>query len=193
MEHLIALLQATEDGNGVLHRRLRHQHRLEPALQGRVLLDILTVFVQGSGADTVELTPGQHGLQQIAGVHRALGFASPHDGVQLVDEKQNLALTLAHLIEDSLQPLFELAPVLGASHQRAHVQGEDGLVLEALGHVAPDNSLGQSLYHGGLAHAGLADEDRVVLGLSGQDPDHVPNLIVPADDGVQLVLLGPLY
>ena len=49
-------------GDGVLHRGLVHLHRLEPPLQGGILLDILAVFVQGGGADAVQLAPGQHGL-----------------------------------------------------------------------------------------------------------------------------------
>ena len=60
--HLVALLQAAQDGNGILHRRLRHHHRLEPALQGGVLFDVLAVLVQGGGADAVQLAAGQQGL-----------------------------------------------------------------------------------------------------------------------------------
>ena len=62
VENFIAVLQTTEDGNGVLHRGLIHLYRLEPALQCGVLFDILAVLVQGGSADAVELAPGQHGL-----------------------------------------------------------------------------------------------------------------------------------
>ena len=62
MVDLIALLQATKNGDGVLHGGFIHLHRLETPLQGRVLLDILAVLVQGGGADAVQLAPGQHGL-----------------------------------------------------------------------------------------------------------------------------------
>ena len=65
--------------------------------------------------------------------------------------------------QDRLQPLLKLAPVLGSGDEGAHVQGEDGLVLEVLGHVAPDDPLGQPLGNGGFAHAGLADEHGVVF------------------------------
>ena len=191
--HLIPLLQPAEDGDGVLHDGLVDHHRLEPPLQGGVLLDILPVLVEGGGADAVELAPGQHGFQQVARVHGSLGLARPHNGVQLVDEQDDPALRLAHLVQDGLQPLLKLAPVLGARNQAAHVQGEDGLVLQAAGHVPLDDPLGQALGDGGLAHAGLADEDGVVFGLPGQNADDVPDLVVPADDRVQLVLPGPLH
>ena len=39
----------------------------------------------------------------------------------------------------------------------------------------------------------LTDEDGVVLALTAQDADDVADLVVTADDGVQLVLAGPLH
>ena len=193
MVHLVPLLQAAEDGDGVLHRGLVYHHRLEPPLQGGVLLDILAVLVESRRADAVELAPGQHGLEQVARVHAPLGLARPHDGVQLVDEQDDPALRLAHLVQDGLQPLLKLAPVLGARNQAAHVQGEDGLVLQRIGHVALDDPLGQPLSDGRLAHAGFTNQNRIVFCLSGQDADDVPDLVVPADHRVQLVLPGPLH
>ena len=62
VEDLVAGLEAPQNRDGVLHAGLRHRHRLEPALQRRVLLDVLPILVQGGGADAVELAPGQHGL-----------------------------------------------------------------------------------------------------------------------------------
>ena len=44
------------------------------------------------------------------------------------------------------------------------------LVLQALGHVALDDALGEALDDGGLADAGLADEHRVVLGAAATAP-----------------------
>ena len=193
MIHLIALLQAAEDGDGVLHRGLIDHNGLEPALQGSVLFDILAVLVQGSRADAVQLTTGQHGLEQVARVHGALGLARAHDSVQLVDEQDDAALRLLHLVEHGFQPLLKLAPVLGAGDQAAHIQGEDGLVLQTAGHVALHDPLCQALGDGRLAHAGLTDEHGVVLALPGQDADDVSDLVVTADDGVQLVLAGPLH
>ena len=69
---------------------LAHHHRLEAALQGRVLLDVLAVLVQRGGADAVQLAAGQRGLEHVAGVHRALGLARADEGVELVDEEDDL-------------------------------------------------------------------------------------------------------
>ena len=193
VEHFVPLFQATQDGDGVLHRGLIHLHRLEPALQGGVLLDVLAVLIQGGGADAVQLAPGQHGLQQVACIHGAVGLAGAHDGVQLIDEEDDLALALLDFVQDTLQTFLKLAAVLGAGHQGAHIQAEDGAALQVFGHIAPDNPLGQALGDGGLADAGLADQAGVVLGLTGQDPDHVPDFLVTADDGVQLLLAGQIH
>ena len=193
MINLVALLQAPEDGDGVLHRGLIHHHRLEPPFQSRVLLNILPVLVQGSGPNAVELAPGQHGLQQISRVHGALGFPRSHNGVQLIDEQEDLSLRLFHLCQDRLQPLLKFAPVLGPCNQGPHVQGEDGLVLQILGHIPPDNPLGQALGDSGFAHAGLADEYRIIFGLPAQNPDHIPDLLITANDRVHLFLPGPAH
>ena len=157
---------------------------------GRVLLDVLAVFVQGGGPQAVELAPGEHGLEHVARIHGALGTARPHDVVELVDEEQDAALTGLDLVQDRLEPFLELAAELGAGHQGPHVEGEDGLVLEPLGHVASHDALGQTLDNGGLAYAGLADEHGVVLGLARKDADDAPDFGIPPDDRIELAELG---
>ena len=193
VEHLVALLKATEYGYRVLRRGLVYHHGLEPALQGGVLFNILPVLVEGGGPDAVQLAPGQHGLQEVARIHGPLGLARAYDGMQLVDKQQDAALRLLHLVQNGLQPLLKFPPVLGPGDKGAHVQGKDGLVLQPCGHVPLDNPLGQSLGNGGLAHAGFADEDGVVLALPGQDADDIADFVVPADHRVQLVLPRPLH
>jgi hypothetical protein len=68
------------------------------------------------------------------------------------------------LLEHGLEALLELAAVLGAGDQRADVERDEPLVAQAVGHVAVDDALREALGDRGLAHAGLADEHRVVLG-----------------------------
>ena len=63
------------------------------------------------------------------------------------------------------------------------------LSLSALGHVAADDPLGEALDDRGLADARLADQDRVVLRPPAQDLDDPADLLVAADDRVELA--GP--
>ena len=114
--------------------------------------------------------PRQHGLDHVAGVHGPFGRAGAHDGVELVDEGDDLALGVGDLLQHRLQPLLELAAVLGPGHHGRQVEGDHALVAQALGHVALDDAVGQALDDGGLAHAGLADEHGVVLGAAATAP-----------------------
>jgi len=183
-----ALAEARADRDRVLDRGLVHEHRLEPPLQGGVLLDVLAVLVERRSADAVQLAAGQHGLEEVAGIHGPLGLARADDRVELVDEEDDAALGLFHLVQDGLEALLEFAAVLRAGDKRPHVEGEDGAVLEPLGHVAAEDPLREALDDGGLADAGLADEDGVVLGLAGEDADGAADLLVAADDRVELAL-----
>ncbi len=96
------------------------------------------------------------------------------------------------LLEDRLQALLELAAVLGAGEQRADVERDDAAVAQRLGHVAGDDALGEALDDGGLADAGLADEDGVVLRAAAEHLDDAADLVVAPDDRVELALLGLL-
>ena len=120
------------------------------------------------------------------------GRAGADDRVQLVDEQDDLALGVGDLLEHGLEPLLELAAVLRAGDERAHVERDDALVLEALGHVAADDARGEPLDDGRLADARLADEHRVVLGAARQDLDDAADLLVAADDRIELALARQL-
>ena len=81
----------------------------------------------------VELAAGEHRLEQVGGVHRALGRARPDDRVELVDEEDDLALGVLDLLQDGLEALLELAAELGAGDERAEVERDDALVLQPSG------------------------------------------------------------
>ena len=190
--HLVALLEPAQDGDGVLHRRLAHVDLLEAPLERRVLLDVLAELVERGRADHAQLAARQHRLDHVAGVDRALGATRTDDRVQLVDERDDLAVAVDDLLEDGLHAVFELTAVLGARDHRRDVERDEPLVPQALGHVALDDAPGQTFGDGRLAHAGLADEDRVVLGAARQHLDDAPDLLVAPDDGVELALAGVL-
>ena len=61
---------------------------------------------------------------------------------------------------------------------------------QRLGHVAVHDALGQALDDRGLAHAGLADQDGIVLGPAGEHLHDPPDFLVPADDRIELSLAG---
>ena len=192
MVDLVALLQTSKNPNGVRHARLAHQHRLEPSLQGGILFDVLAIFVQCGRADHAQLAPGEHWLEHVAGIHRALALASADDRVQFVEEGDDLTIAVLDLLEDGLEPLLELAAVLRPSHHRAEIQRDDALAAQGLGHITGDDALGQALHNGRLSYTGLADQYGVVLCPAGEHLDHTADLGVAANHGIDLALPGAL-
>ena len=186
---LVALADAHQDVDGLLERRLLDHDRLEAALEGGVALDVLAVLVERRRADALELAARERRLEDVGGVDRALGGAGADERVELVDEEDRV-VRVAQLLDDLLEPLLELAAVLGAGDERPDVEGQDALVEQRLGDVAGDDPVGEALGDRGLADARLADQGRVVLGPSRQDLDDPLDLLLSADDGIQLSCAG---
>src|ERR1700710_302392 len=129
---LVAVAQAFEYFDGVLHRRLADLHRLEPALQGGVLLDVLAVLVEGGRTNGLQLTAGQLRLEDRRRVDRTFGRSGTDQRVQLVDEQDDVAAGV-DLLEYLLQALLEVTAVAAAGHQRTKVEGVELLVFQRLG------------------------------------------------------------
>ncbi len=188
---LVLVAQALHDAHGLLLVGLVDGERLEAALQGRVLLQVLAELLKSGGADDLNLAAGQRGLQNGGRIDGALGRASADDGVDLVDEQQHVA-GIHDLLDDLLQALLELAAVLGTGHERRHVQRDEALAAQDVGHLVAHDELGQPLGDGRLAHAGLAQDEGVVLLATGQDLHDALDFRGAADDRVQLAVAGLL-
>ena len=190
---LVLLLQAAQNGDGVLHRRLAHKHRLEAALQGGVLLDVLAVLIERGGTDGAQLAASQSRLQHVARVQgRVAASAGTHDGVQLVDEQDDVAVGFLHLTQHVLQTILELAAILRAGHHRTQIERDDLAILQRRGNITSYDALGQTLDDSGFAGAGLANEHRVVLRTTRQHLNGTADLLVTADNRIELALAGLL-
>ena len=86
--------------------------------------------------------------------------------------------------EHRLDPLLEVAAVARAGEQRAHVQRKDRGAVEHLRHLAVLDPPGQPFGERRLAHARIADIERVVLGAPAQHLDGALDLRVAADERV---------
>ena len=187
----IALLEAPQDLDGVRHRWLTHHHRLEAPFQGRIPLDVLAVFIQGGGADALQLAPGQGRLENIGSVDRPLSCTSTDQGVHLVDHEDHIAGG-ADLLHDLLEALLELTAILGAGHQQADIQSEHPLVFEDVRYVAGVDPLGQTLGNGGLTNARFADQDWVVLGATAKNLNHPLDLVLATHHRIELAVGGEM-
>ena len=108
-------------------------------------------------------------------------------GMDLIDE-ENRAGLLLHLGEHRLQALLEIAAVLGARDQRAHVERVDRGIEQHLGHLVLDDHAREPLGDRGLADAGLADVQGIVLAPPAQDLDGALDLELAADQRIDLAL-----
>ena len=188
---LVLVADALEDLDRVGQRRLVDLDRLEAPLERGVLLDVLAVLVGRRGADRLQLAAGEHRLEDRRRVDGALGGTGPDERVDLVDEQQDVAAGL-DLLEHLLQALLEVAAVAGPGDEGAEVERVQLLVAQRVGDVVVDDLLGEALDDRRLADAGLADENRVVLGPPGQDLHHPLELADAPDDRIELALAGEL-
>ena len=137
----------------------------------------------------MQLAAGQHGLEQVARVHRAVGLARTDNGVQLINEEDDLALGLLDLVEDALQAFLKLAAVFCTCDQRTHVQAEHGMILQVFGHISAFDPLRQPLGDGGLTDTGLTDQHGVVLAFAGEDTDDIANFRIASNHRVKFMRL----
>ena len=91
---LVTFFQAAQDSDGVFHARLRHIHFLETTFERRILLYILTIFIERSRADAVQLAARQRRFEHVARIHRAIRLTGTNHGVQFVDKQDNAAFLL---------------------------------------------------------------------------------------------------
>ena len=188
MVQFVFLLDAAQDRDRVLDRRLADIDRLEAAFERGVLFDVLAVFVEGRGADAMQFAARQGRLQHVGGVHRAFRFAGPDEGVQFVDEQDDALGARGDFLQYRLEALLEFAAIFAAGQEGAEIERQQFLVFEALRHIAIDDALRQALDDRGLADPRLADQDRIVLGAARQHLDRAADLLVAADDRVELAL-----
>ncbi len=183
-------LQAAQDPDGLLDRRLGNVDLLEPPGQRVILFEYTAVFGVGSRPDAFQMAGGQRRLEQIGGVQRpARCGARANQRMDLVDEQYRVAVVL-QCLEHQLQTLFEIAPVFGARQQRTHVQRVDLGFMQDLGHIALGDAPGQPFGDGRLADPGLAYQQGVVLAPAAQYLDDALDLVLAADQRIDAALEG---
>ena len=186
---LVARLESAQDRDGVLDRRLADVDGLEAPLERRILLDVLAVLVERRRADAAQLAARERRLEQLSRARRALGLARAHDRVQLVDEEDHAALARRDLAQDRLEALLELAAELRAREQLADIEPDDARVAHRLGAVAVHDADREALRDRRLADARLADQHGIVLRAPREHLHAAADLLVAADDGIDLPLL----
>ena len=186
MVNFITLFQSAQNRDRVSHVRFGDQYRLKATLKSGILLDVEPVFVEGRSPNTVEFPPSQHRLEQIPGIHCPLCLAGTCHCVKLVDEEHDFSLRVLNFFEHRLEPLLELASILGSGDKRSHIERHNSLVLETLRDIAANHTLSQTFNNGGLSDSRFSNQNRVVLGAPGKNLHDASNLFIPTDYGVEL-------
>ena len=112
------------------------------------------------------ISPEPGPLQDVRGIEPPVRVAGPHDGVELVQEEDQVRPPPQRR-QDLLQPLLELAAIRRTGDHARQAQCDDPPTGAA---PSLPRSGGQPLDDRRLADAGLADQDRAVLGTPGGGP-----------------------
>ena len=129
------------------------------------------------------------GLRMFAASSEPSADPGADQRVQLVDEHDDVRV-LGELLHDRLEALFELTAVLRAGDDQRDIQRQKALVSEEMRDVAVDDLLREPLDDRRLPHAGLADEDGVVLGPAAENLLDALHLEMAAHQRIELVFHG---
>ena len=185
VELSIGLGNALHDLACLFDSRFRNIHRLETALKGGILLDMLAVLIEGSGTDDLDLTSGKGRLQDISSIHTAFRITGTHQIVDLIDHQDDIA-ALLDLTDQALHAALKLTAELGARNQCSKIKQEYFLIPKLVGHLACCDPLGKTFRDGRLTDTGLADQTGVILLTAVEDLDHTLRLNISADHLIQL-------
>ena len=101
--------------------------------------------------------------------------------MQFINEQDDLALRVFDFLQHSFQTIFELAAILRASQHGSEIEADHTFVLQNLGNIAGDDSLGETLDDGGLSDPRLADEYGIIFRPARKYLDDTADLFVASD------------
>ena len=189
---LVVRLQALENLDGLLDRRLADLDLLEAPGQSAIALERRLVFRVGRRADAAQLPGRDGGLEDVRRVHRSAAHRSgADDGVDLVDEEDRIRLGQQR-IHDRFQALLELTAILRAGENSAHIERPDDRVFQHGRNLILRDLEREPLGDCSLTDAGLTDEEGIVLPSPAENLNGSLQLRLAADKRIDLTFLRPL-
>src|SRR5262245_29312575 len=104
--------------------------------------------------------------------------------MQLIN-KNYVLLAFGKLAHDKFQALFELAAVFCAGDDQRKIEHQNTLAFEKCRNVAVHHSLRQAFDDGGLADAGLADQNRIIFCAAAKNFYEAFDLMLTADQRIE--------
>ena len=187
---LVTFLDTTEDTDGIYLVRFVDHDGLESTLQCLILFEVLLILVEGSGTDGSQFATCQGRFQNVGSIHGALATASAYQGMDFINEEDNLTVGIGYLLDDALESFLKFTLVFCTSHQCTHVERIELLVLQIFRHIATNDTLCKSLYDSGFTSTWFTDKDRVVLSSTRENLKYSANLFVTTDYWVEFAASG---
>jgi len=78
MMFFVPIAKPLDNQHRFIDARWLDMDRLEPAFEGSVFLNMLSVFIEGRGADTLNFSPRQCGLEHVGGIDRSFRRSRSH-------------------------------------------------------------------------------------------------------------------
>ena len=193
--HLVMLLERRDDtphhDQARLLRRLLHLHQLEASRERGIFLEVLLVLGPRRRGDGAQLAARQGRLQQVGGVALAGRPAGADHRVRLVDEQDDRRGRRADLLDQPFEAVLELALDARAGLQQRKIERPQADVAQHRRDVALRDPHGEAFDHCGLADAGFAHEDGIVLAPPREDIDHLADFEVPSQHRVERAQARP--
>ena len=176
-DHPVVLLERRGDPahhqDRLLLGRLIDLHDLEAARERRIFLEVFLVLGPGGGGDGAQCAARQSRFQQVRRIAGTGCTAGADQRVGLVDEQDDRLRRGLYLLDHLPQSLLELTLHAGARLQQADIQRTQADIGQHRRHVALGDAEREALDDRGLADAGLAGEDRIVLPATQQNVDYL--------------------
>src|SRR5688572_1370627 len=111
MERFVTLFYTFENADCFALVGSRNLHSLEAAFEGSIFLDRFAKLGRGGRAYTLDLAAREGRFQNIGSIERSFGRAGPYEGMEFVDEDDELGI-FHQFAHNSLEALLELAAIL---------------------------------------------------------------------------------
>jgi len=163
---------------------------LEAPRKRGILFEILFVLGPCGGGDGAKFAAGKRGLEQVSGVVLPRLTAGTDHGVRFIDKKNDGVRRGFYLIDKPLQSVLKFAFNARSGLQQSKIETVQLYVTKSRRHISVAKTKREAFDDGSLADSGLAGEDRVVLATAHENVHDLANLLIAAQDGVDLAGLG---
>ena len=188
MVHFIGVLQCCQHLHGNRFCRLLHAHRLKPPLKGGILFNMLAVFLKSGCANQLNFPSCQSRLKNIRGINRALCRTCPDDGMDFINEKNDIACRL-YILQCLFHAFLKFPTIFRACDHSGQIQRKNPLMPQGIGHIAITDFLRQTLHNRRFPDTGVTHQAGVILRSAAQNPNDTLNLLLSADNRVEFSLL----